>query len=124
MLHPTFPWWEWQYLKFIRRTLTEHWIKIQGGSGEEPLRLWHLIFMVLELNKNAQKDLLLLAQSGLVGRAMANKALWDLCSHWALDPAYEDVSHKASWEVAWARRAFDRLDQKRRGPARVDLGPT
>ena len=51
---------------------------------------------------------MLLAQSGLVGRTYANKILWSLLSNWALDPTYEDLSHKVSSEVGWARRNFDR----------------
>ena len=62
----------------------------------------------LELDKKAKVDLFLLAQSGLVGRTLANYLLWNLCSYWALDPTYEDLSHKVSAEVGWLRRTFDR----------------
>ena len=53
-------------------------------------------------------DLMLLAHSGAVGRGHANKIMWNLMSNWALDEAYEDLSHKVSNQVGWARRNFDR----------------
>ena len=40
----------------------------------------------------------LLAQSGLVGRTIANYIIWNLCPYWALDPTYEDLSHKVYYE--------------------------
>ena len=88
MEHPNFEWFETQHLKFLHKTLTEDWWRIQGGAGIESLELWLQIFKFLELDRKSQRDLLLLAQSGLVGRTMANKVLWELCSHWALDPTY------------------------------------
>ena len=106
--HPNFEWFETQHLRFLHKTLTEDWWRIQGGAGIESLELWLQIFRVLELDRKSQRDLLLLAQSGLVGRTMANKTLWELCSHWALDPTYEDLSHKCTSLVGWARRTFDR----------------
>ena len=51
-------------------------------------------------------DLFLLAQSGLVGRTLANYLLWNLCSDWALDPTYEDLSHEVSNAVGRLRKSF------------------
>ena len=51
---------------------------------------------------------MLLAQSGAPGRACANHLLWDLCSDWALDRTYEDLSHKVTSMVAYLRKHFDR----------------
>jgi hypothetical protein len=48
----------------------------------------------LELDYKAKVNLFLLAQSGLVGRTLANYLLWNLCAYWALGPTYEDLSHK------------------------------
>ena len=50
----------------------------------------------------------LLAHSGLVGRTVANEILWKILSWWALDPRYEDLSHKMSSFCNWARRRFER----------------
>ena len=67
------------------------------------------IFLVLELDKKAQLDLMLLAQSGLPGKCCCfNELLWRLLSRWAVDPTYQDLSHKVSSEVNWIRRTFDR----------------
>ena len=64
---------------------------------------------VLELDRKSQMDLMLLAQSGPVGRARANKTLWGICSYWALrDGTYPDLSNKVSNMVNRARMEFDR----------------
>ena len=105
---PSFKHLEWHYLKFLHENLTTKWHLIQFGTGGEALDLWYLIFKVLELDQKAQLDLMLLAHSGHIGRGYANKILWDLMSKWALDDTYEDLSHKVSNQVGWARRSFDR----------------
>ena len=48
MEHPNFEWFETQHLKFLHKTLTEDWWRIQGGAGLESLELWLQIFKVLE----------------------------------------------------------------------------
>ena len=105
---PVFPWFEWHYLKFLHKCLTDYWWLIQGGSDERAMELWHKVFLVLELDRKAQVDIMLLAQSGLVGRSVANELMWDLMSTWALVDCYEDLSHKVSYEIKWRRRTFDR----------------
>ena len=72
------------------------------------MRLWWEIMQVLELDKKAQLDLIVLAQSGPVGRCHANKIMWDLMANWALVRTYQDLSNKVSNEVNWARKNFDR----------------
>ena len=78
------------------------------GVDEHAVRLWWEILQVLEIDKKAQLDLLILAQSGPVGRAHANKTLWDLMSNWALNPTYQDLSNKVTNDVGWSRRNMDR----------------
>ena len=99
---------EHQYLRFPRNSLTKDWQTIQGGVGSETLQKWMNMCRVLELDRKAKVDLFLLAQSGLVGRTLANNLLWNLCSYWALDPTYEDLSHKVSNEVGRLQQYFDR----------------
>ena len=99
---------EWHYLKFLHQCLTTKWYTIQFGVDAEALNLWYLVFKVLELDQKAQLDLMLLAQSGHIGRGHANKIMWDLMSNWALDDIYEDLSHKVSNAVGCRRRLFDR----------------
>ena len=59
---------EWHYLKFLQQCLTKKWYTIQFGVDDEALELWYLVFKVLELDQKAQLDLMLLAQSGHIGR--------------------------------------------------------
>ena len=105
---PSFEHLEWHYLKFLHENLTTYWHLIQFGTDHVTLDLWYLIFKVLELDKKAQLDLMLLAHSGLLGRGYANKVMWDLLSYWALSPTYEDLSHKVTNMVGWVRRDIDR----------------
>ena len=103
-----FAYFEWQYLKFIKMNLTDYWEDLQRSTSRATLfKLIH-IFEVLELDKKAQVEFILLSQSGTPGRTCANKVLWELLSSWALDPAYEDLSHKVSKEVLLIRKSFDR----------------
>ena len=51
---------------------------------------------------------MLLAQSGEVGRAWANRLMFKMLSEWALDDTYKDLSNKVSSEVMWSRMEFDR----------------
>jgi len=106
--HPSWEYYECQYLLFIRRCLVEDWPVIQGGVGPAARYLWSRIVVTLELDRKATVDLMLLAHSGEVGRAEANEILWNLLACWALKDAYEDVSHLVSKQVSVARRNFDR----------------
>ena len=105
---PYFEYFEYHYLKVIHRFLTDRWWILQSGFDEEALQEWMQVMKVLELDKKATMDLILLAQSGLPGRCKANEVLFQLLSKEALDPTYEDLSHKVSNAVGWARRSFDR----------------
>ena len=78
------------------------------GVDLEAMQLWWEVFQVLELDKKSQRDLLILAHGGPVGRSYANKILWKLMSDWALDGTYRDLSNKVSNEVNWARKNFCR----------------
>ena len=108
MHDPSFEHFEWHYLKFLHKCLTTKWYTIQFGFDVEALNLWYLVFKVLELDQKAQLDLMLLVQSGHIGRGHANKLMWDLMSNWALIDSYEDLSNKVSNQVGRARRNFDR----------------
>ena len=105
---PSLEHFEWHYLKFLHQCLTTKWYTIQFGVDDETLELWYLVFKVLELDPKAQLDVMLLAQSGHIGRGHANKVMWDLMSTWALEDTYEDLSHKVTNAVGYARREFDR----------------
>ena len=75
---PSFEHFEWHYLKFLHECLTTKWFTIQFGFDGEALNLWYLVFKVLELDQKAQLDLMLLAQSGHIGRGHANKIMWQV----------------------------------------------
>ena len=64
----------------------------------------------------------LLAQSGQVGRAHANKILWQLLSGPALDPLYADLSNLVTHEVYKARENFDWPPSRAQGPAVLGVG--
>ena len=99
------------YLKIIKMYLTQEWALIQGGKDSYAVRRWLDIMLLLEVDLKAQKELMLLAQSGDVGRTCANKVVWDLLSTWGLMYEYGDVSHKISAEVQRMRQRFDRPPQ-------------
>ena len=78
------------------------------GIDEHATRQWWEVMQVLELDKKAQLDLMVLAQSGPVGRCHANKVMWDLMANWALVRTYQDLSNKVSNDVTWAFKDFHR----------------
>ena len=105
---PYFPWFEHNYLMFLRQNLTHSWPDLQRGHSRETLGRLDKIFMVLELDRKALVDFMLLYHSGLVGRTCANKVLWLLLSAWATDGRYRDLSNKVSQVVNLMRQTFER----------------
>ena len=94
---------------------------------------------MLDIDEKSMIDMFLLLHSGEVGRASANKLLWDCLSSWALcgDP-HKDISNLVTHEVGVARRVFDfpkagmndawnwdhmRLSDETREPFRRDVVP-
>ena len=53
MNDPAFPHFEWHYLKFLHKCLTDDWYKFQFGIDVEAVNLWYLVFKVLELDQKA-----------------------------------------------------------------------
>lgn len=74
----------WHYLKYLHMTLTSDWTLMQGGAGADTLEKWQDRLVILELDRTAQQDLLLLAHAGLPGKTCTNKIRWGLCSCKAL----------------------------------------
>ena len=93
---PAFPYWEWQYLRIIHGFLTKDWQLLQQGTSARASRMWKAAMKHLEFDRKAMRDLFLLAHAGIVGRAKANRILWELLTGPALDPVYEDMSHLVS----------------------------
>ena len=109
MEDPKFPYFEWVYKNLIHKFLVQDWYMIQAGyKDEDALNLWHQIFKILELDRKARRDLLLLAQAGVVGRTHANHILWMLMTGPALDPVYPDMNNLTTNLVYKFRRDFDR----------------
>jgi hypothetical protein len=106
--HPAKDFYEHRFLVWVKDTLTTQWPLIQGGNDDEALALWLSIFWVLELDRKATLDLMLLAHQGGVGRCEANEVLWQLVSFWAIKRPYEDLSNKCTSMVHAARRHIDR----------------
>ena len=105
---PWFAYLEFWYLLTIREFLTIHRETCQTGNDVEAIKLWHLACLLLELDHKAVVGLMLLCHSGLHGRTLANEILWKLLSEYALQRTYEDLSHKCTNMVGWARRDMDR----------------
>ena len=72
------------------------------------MKEWFKVLKLLELVNKAKRDLFLIAQSGPVGRAQANKVLWKTLTGPALEPDYPDLSNMVTHEVYKARKTFDR----------------
>ena len=89
--------------------LTENWWILQGGVGPRAHKMWWTLFRVLELDNKAVTDWWLLLVSHAVGRACANKMMWDCLTSWAVqDPYYWDLSSWASSTVNFMRLSFDK----------------
>ena len=108
MQDPFFVYYEHFYLKNLHKFLTEKWWILQGGNSPEALKEWFKVLKLLELDNKAKRDLLMMAQSGPVGRAQANKVLWKTLTGPALEPDYPDLSNLVTHEVYKARKTFDR----------------
>ena len=108
MQDPFFVYYEHLYLKNLHKFLTEKWWILQGGHNREAVKEWLLVLKLLELDNKAKRDLFLMAQSGPVGRAQANKVLWKALTGPALEPDYPDLSNLVTHEVYKARKTFDR----------------
>ena len=70
-------------------------------------RLWYKVLRMLDLDEKSMRGFFMLLHSGSVGRAAANKLLWNILSTWALDDPQKDISHMVTKEVGVARRVFD-----------------
>ena len=103
-----FAWFEWHYLTFLHKCLTEDWLELQSGTSAQTMSNIITIFEVLELDRKARVDMMLLYHTGIVGRTLANELMWELLSTWATDPRYLDLSRKVSHECGRARRSFER----------------
>ncbi len=105
---PLFDFHKWHFLQYIKKWLSVEWVQLQGGGGSDTMQKIMDICDVLELDRKARIDFILLYQSGHPGRTLANKIMWDLLSQCALDGEYLDLSNKVSSECYNARRKFDR----------------
>ena len=109
---PYFEYFEWKHLKVVNWFLTDKWPLLQAGIDEEATDLWIKATRVLELDNKARRDLFLLAQSGYVGRTLANKVLFESLNVQAADRQYRDLSNLVSHEVYKHRKVFDRPPRK------------
>ncbi len=103
-----FMFYEYQYLKDVKKALTVHWAELQGGWDVQATRRWLWCMELLDLDPKAAMSLMLLAQSGEVGRAEANEILWTLLADYGLSREYRDLSAKTVTMVNLARRNFDK----------------
>ena len=119
---PHFHYWEFEYLKWVRTTLTRDWALVQGGKGLEGTSKWFEILVVLELDSIAQMDLMCLAHHGCFGRALANQIIWEVLTDQALTRPYEDLSNLVTTKVNGFRKLLDRPPRDHEHRARWDWG--
>ena len=95
---PRFEWLEWRYLKDLEEFATFDWAVLQGGWDDHATSKWVQALETLELDGDAARDLFLLCQQGVAGRAEANEILWYLLTEWGLVD-YKNLSRKAMSET-------------------------
>ena len=105
--HPTARYFTWWKAWFLRWCATEALWKVMGGFDPQAADLWLEIMLVVELDRKSAMDLILLAQSGAIGRAAANKIMWLLMTDWALDRDHPNLSKRVTAAVRKARERFD-----------------
>ena len=106
---PNLAYWLWLYKCALKRILVWHWRDMQQYSDPETSLKWVHAMQLMELDRKAQRDLILLAYSGHKGRTLANKLMFQLLSYKALsDPDYENLSNWVSAEIKTLRRSMDR----------------
>ena len=119
--HPSARYFTWWKCWFLRWCATEALWKVMGGFDPQAEDLWLEIMLVVELDRKSAMDLILLAQSGAVGRASASKIMWNLMTDWALDRDHPNLSKRVTLAV---RRARERFDMPKTGiPAMACDGP-
>ena len=99
---------ELEFLHLMKQYATDMWPSVSGGDDQDSLDLTKKLYVALELDEKAIMDLMLLAQSGEVGRAEYNYLVWKLITEIAIEPPYKDLSHKVSQMALIARGHFDR----------------
>ena len=105
---PKFPYWEWVRLNALKDFLTDKLHILLGRRDHYATHQWLCVMDLVDLDRRARVDLMLLAQAGLPGRTEANKILWSLMAEWAVDPSYRDLSAKVTSACGRARLKFDR----------------
>ena len=80
--------------KALHKALTDYWVHIQGGSDYDTSKYIWEVFQLLELDRKAIRDLMLLAHCGVVGRTAFNEVMWALLSEHGLQSEYKDLSRK------------------------------
>ncbi len=99
---------ELEFLHLMRDYATDLWPSLSGGHDADCLDMTRRLYVALELDEKAIMDLMLLAQSGEVGRAEYNHVMWKLITEVAIEPPYRDLNRKVSQMVLNARTHFDR----------------
>ena len=106
---PNLAYWTWQYKCALKRILVWQWRDMQQYYDAHTTLKWVHAMQLMELDRKAQRDLILLAYSGHKGRTLANKLMFQLLSYKALsDPDYENLSSWVSHEINLLRRTMDR----------------
>ena len=69
-----FEYFEFEYRVWSYRILTTHWPQAQGGMYLEAMARWFEIFLILELDRTTEVNVLLLSHLGATGRALGTRS--------------------------------------------------
>ena len=103
---------ELEFLHLMREYATDLWPSLSGGHNEDCEGMTKRLYLALEIDEKGIMDLMLLAQSGEVGRAEYNYIMWRLITDVALNTPYMDLNKKISQMVLNARKHFERPPTK------------
>ena len=91
---PNFQYWLWFYKSTLKRFLVWHWRDMQKYSDPATTAKWVEAMQIMELDRKAQRDMILLAYTGHKGRTLANKLMFHLLSYKAVgDPDFQNLSN-------------------------------
>ena len=105
MGHPSYEFLRHSYNHVVFQALTKDWHMYQGGNSQKATFMLLALFETLELDRRAVRSYFLLAQSGDVGRALANQLLWNLLTGPAMHPDHLDLS---AWVTTFAKHQRQR----------------
>ena len=97
----------WMRLSLIKRAMEDLWWIIQAKSNSEALEYAYSLLVLLDLDRKSMQAWFCCANSGRVGRAVANKILWDALVLASSAEIPRDLSHWVTSQITIGRKTFD-----------------